>query len=475
MSIEFSKALAVESTSIPGLQVIDLAVHGDNRGWFKENWQRAKMTAAGLPDFGPVQNNISFNPAAGTTRGIHAEPWDKYISVASGRIFGAWVDLRRGPTFGNTHTVELDPSKAVFVPRGVGNAFQTLEDDTAYTYLVNDHWSADAQGQYTFLNPADPTAGFEWPIPLQSAQLSDKDRLHPWLADVEPMEGRKILVLGSNGQLGMALRAELGDAATVEYAGHEEFNLAEPSSWPALDWRNYQAIINAAAYTKVDDAEAPGGRRAAWAVNAAALARLADIANANGLTLVHVSSDYVFDGTAAVHDEDEGFSPLNVYGQTKAAGDMAVSTAARHYLIRTSWVVGSGKNFISTMITLAEKGVDPSVVSDQIGRLSFTTDIARGIVHLLDGGAAYGTYNLTNTGPPQSWSDVAKQVFEIVGHDPQRVTPATTEAYYAGKPHAPRPANSVLNLDKLQSTGFTPRSASEALSDYLQVMDTRNE
>ena len=111
------------------------------------------MTALGLSDFGPVQNNISFNDAVGTTRGIHAEPWDKWVSVATGRIFGAWVDLREGPSFGAVYTTELDPSKAIFVPRGVGNSYQTLEPDTAYTYLVNDHWSPDAA--YSFLNLAD--------------------------------------------------------------------------------------------------------------------------------------------------------------------------------------------------------------------------------------------------------------------------------------------------------------------------------
>ena len=81
--MEFEKELSVTKTNIPGLIVFDLPVHGDNRGWFKENWQRAKMTALGLPDFGPVQNNISFNEKRGVTRGIHAEPWDKYISIAT--------------------------------------------------------------------------------------------------------------------------------------------------------------------------------------------------------------------------------------------------------------------------------------------------------------------------------------------------------------------------------------------------------
>src|SRR3954452_24005018 len=135
MSIEFSKKLAAHETPIPGLIVFDLPVHGDNRGWFKENWQRDKMTAAGLPDFGPVQNNVSFNEAVGTTRGVHAEPWDKFVSVATGRIFGAWVDLREGPGFGAMFATELDASRAVFVPRGVGNAYQTLASNTAYIYL----------------------------------------------------------------------------------------------------------------------------------------------------------------------------------------------------------------------------------------------------------------------------------------------------------------------------------------------------
>jgi dTDP-4-dehydrorhamnose 3,5-epimerase len=183
--VRFGLELARHDTAISGLQLWDIPVHGDNRGWFKENWQRAKMTELGLPDLGLVQNNISFNRSAGTTRGIHAEPWDKYISVATGAVFGAWVDLREGSGFGTVVTAVIDPSVAVFVPRGVGNAFQTVEDDTAYTYLVNDHWTPDAL--YTFLNVADETVAIPWPIPLRNAELSEKDLRHPKLADVEPL------------------------------------------------------------------------------------------------------------------------------------------------------------------------------------------------------------------------------------------------------------------------------------------------
>ena len=178
--------LAVHTTPIPGLLVLDLPLHGDSRGWFKENWQRAKMTALGLPDFAPVQNNMSFNHEAGVTRGLHAEPWEKFISVANGRVFCAWVDLRAGESFGKTFTIEINPGTAVFVPRGVANGYQTLEDNVTYTYLVNAHWSPEAQ--YTMVNLFDPALGIEWPIGQAEAIVSDKDKAHPLLKDVTPLE-----------------------------------------------------------------------------------------------------------------------------------------------------------------------------------------------------------------------------------------------------------------------------------------------
>ncbi|WP_434613472.1 sugar nucleotide-binding protein [Arthrobacter sp. A5] len=467
MTIEFSKKLRATETAIPGVVVYDLPVHGDNRGWFKENWQREKMLALGLPDFTPVQNNISFNEKAGTTRGIHAEPWDKYVSVATGRIFGAWVDLREGPSFGAVFSTELDASQAIFIPRGVGNAFQTLEDNTAYSYLVNDHWSADAQGQYTFLNLADETANIAWPIPLGNAELSDKDKSHPRLPDVTPMPGKKTLVLGADGQLGKALRKAYAGDASVEFAGRADFDLTVDASYTGRNWKNYTSIINAAAYTAVDTAETQEGRAAAWALNVTAVTRLARVATDYGVTLVHVSSDYVFDGNQALHSETEPFTPLGVYGQTKAAGDAVVGVVPRHYLVRTSWVIGEGNNFVRTMANLAGRGVRPSVVNDQIGRLSFTEDIAAGIRHLLDSGATYGTYNLSNDGAPQSWADIAADVYEISGADRDAVTGVDTGKYFAGKEAAPRPLNSALDLGKIKASGFAPADAGLRLREYL--------
>jgi len=464
MPIDHGKLLAVTETTIPGLLLIDLPVPDDNRGWFKENWQREKLLAHGLPDLGPVQNNISFNDTVGTTRGIHAEPWDKYVSVATGRIFGAWVDLRQGPTFGAVFTAELDPSRAMLVPRGVGNSYQTLEPDTAYTYLVNDHWSPDAT--YTYLNLADETVAIEWPIPLDDVEISAKDLSHPPLGAVTPMPPKKVLVLGGNGQLGRALRIEFPNA---EFTDRVDFDLTDPAVWESRRWQDYATVINAAAYTRVDVAETAEGRRAAWMVNVSALTHLAQAALAHGLQVIHISSDYVFDGSYVVHDEIEPFSPLGVYGQTKAAGDAIVAGIPRHYILRTSWVVGEGGNFVSTMASLARRGVDPKVVEDQIGRLTFASEIARAVRHLLHVSAPYGTYNISNDGHPTNWASIAREVFAATGQDPARVQGVTSEAYYSGVPaSAPRPRNSTLDLRKIKETGFVPVHQDDALRDYLR-------
>lgn len=469
-----AKELAVHSTEIPGLLIIDLPVHGDNRGWFKENWQREKMVAAGLPDFGPVQNNISFNATVGTTRGIHAEPWDKFVSVATGKIFGAWVDLREGESFGKTVTVELGPDTAVYVPRGVGNSFQTLEDNTAYTYVVNDHWSADAQGDYSFLNLADETVAINWPIALEDAELSEKDKNHPRLAEVAPVKAAPILVVGANGQLGRELVKQLEASGTPYMATtRENLDVADPASWQdSFRWRSFSAIVNAAAYTAVDAAETAEGRTAAWAANASGVAALAAVAREANIPFVQVSTDYVFDGSLPLGQEygvDSALAPLGVYGQSKAAGEAAAAVAPRHYIVRTSWVMGDGKNFVEIMKSLAERGIDPAVVADQYGRPTFTEDLAGAILHLLASGADYGTYHVTNTGDVVTWADIAKAVFATTGHDADRVKPTSTAEYFANaEVFAPRPTNSALNLSRIIEAGFTPRNHQQALTEYLQ-------
>ncbi len=488
MPIEYEKELKVAETGIPGLKVVDLAVHGDSRGWFKENWQREKMVALGIPDRRWVQNNISFNEKRGATRGVHAEPWDKLISVATGSVFGAWVDLRSGSdTYGKVYTCVLDPSKAIYVPRGVGNSYQALEDGTAYTYLVDAHWSLELKPTYTFVNLADPDLAIEWPIPLGECELSEADRNHPLLRDVEPMAPRRTLVTGCNGQLGRAVRAlaeERGLLGSFDFCDIDTFDLADPEDYAQYDWSLYGAVVNCGAYTAVDKAETQEGRVAAWRANATGPVLLSKVCAEHGITLVHISSDYVFDGTKGLHDEDEPLSPLGVYGQSKAAGDLAVSTCPRYYVLRSSWVIGDGSNFVRTMMKLSDRCADPNddlnevtVVDDQVGRLTFTADMARAVLFLLgyrEGGlepsspAPYGTYNCTGSGEPASWAGIAREVFELRNGNGTSVRPVSTEEYYASAPGpvAPRPRLSSLNLSKLEAAGFAMPDWRGSLHSY---------
>ena len=153
--------------------------------------------------------------------------------------------------------MELGPDTAIFVPRGVGNSFQTLEENTAYTYLVNDHWSADAVSGYSFLNLADETVAIDWPIDLAKAELSEKDRNHPRLNEIKPLEADPILIIGAGGQLGTELVRQLTEQNVPFLAvDRDRLDLGKPEQWrDAFRWRSFRAVINAAAYTAVDQAE----------------------------------------------------------------------------------------------------------------------------------------------------------------------------------------------------------------------------
>lgn len=280
------------------------------------------------------------------------------------------------------------------------------------------------------------------------------------------MDEKRILIIGAHGQLGTALREKYPNAQAVTSG---DLDITNTEQLANCDWTNVDTIINAAAYTNVDGAETAEGRIMAWQVNATGAANLAKIATAFDLTLVHISSDYVFDGTQTTHFEDEVFSPLGVYGQTKAAGDLAVSMTPKHYILRTTWVIGEGKNFVRIMLSLGEKGISPGVVNDQVGRLTFADELADITDHLLNTKVPYGVYNATNQGEPSSWADITRLIFTEAGYENLTVKDVSTEEYFKEKPEAaPRPLNSVMDLNKLASTGFTGKDWHDTLTTYIQ-------
>lgn len=279
------------------------------------------------------------------------------------------------------------------------------------------------------------------------------------------MDDKAIVITGANGQVGRALQKVYPQALALD---REQLDITNQKAINEFNWDNVKVIINAAAWTDVDGAENPSNYNLVKAVNVDASRYLATAASQHDLTFVTLSSDYVFDGSQPIHNEDETFSPLNIYGKTKADGDLAAATTIKHYIIRTSWVIGDGRNFVNIMQDLAARGVKPSVVNDQIGRLTFTDTLARGIRHLLETGAPYGTYNLTNEGQPVSWADIAKIVFEKSGKSPSDVQPVSTAEYFADKPNtAKRPLQSTLDLTKIEKTGFIPEDWRDKLNRLL--------
>ena len=279
------------------------------------------------------------------------------------------------------------------------------------------------------------------------------------------MENPRILILGANGQVGIALRNQYPNA---KYADSDELDITDKSAVDAYDWSQIDVIINAAAYTNVDGAETPEGKQAAQKVNAEAVSNLVDVAREHDLVLVHISTAYVFDGQKKIYTETDEMSPLGEYAKSKAAGDLIVAKLEKHYIVRTDSVIGEGKNFVRTMLGLGQKGIDPSVVADQYIRPTFTSELARAIAFLLEKNAPYGIYNVTNSGDVVSWADFTRAIFKEARLD-RTVTDTTLAEYASSKPGiAPRPLNSVLDLGKIEALGFVSTDWKEDLSKYIK-------
>lgn len=277
------------------------------------------------------------------------------------------------------------------------------------------------------------------------------------------MDSSRFLVTGANGQLGSALRLQYPDA---HFTDASELDITSKEAVDSFNWSNVTHIINAAAYTDVDGAET--NQDLCISINAEGVANLVAAANTYDLTFVHISTDYVFNGMKDNHSEDEEPSPISVYGRSKAEGDKEALKASKHYILRSSWVIGEGHNFVRIMMGLAEKNISPTVVNDQIGRLTFTGELVRAIDHLLTNQPPYGIYNVTNSGNPASWANITREIFKLLGRDDLIVTDTTTAEYFVGKENiAPRPLKSTLNLDKIRATGFEPRDWKENLKEYI--------
>ncbi|KAB2377507.1 dTDP-4-dehydrorhamnose reductase [Actinomadura montaniterrae] len=258
------------------------------------------------------------------------------------------------------------------------------------------------------------------------------------------------LVTGAGGMLGTDLVARLDD---VVAPGRAELDLTDADAVrEALRRHRPDTVVNCAAWTAVDDAET--SEDAALAVNGTAVGALVAGCAEIGAKLVQVSTDYVFDGTATEpYPEDAPTAPVNAYGRTKLAGETAVLGYGRGYVVRTAWLYGAhGPSFVRTMARLAGERDTVEVVDDQAGQPTWTGDLADRIIALARADAPAGAYHGTNAGRT-TWYGLAREVFALLGHDPARVRPTTSDRFV--RP-APRPAFSVLGHGRWAAAGLAP-------------------
>ncbi|MCU1580490.1 MAG: rfbD [Rhodoglobus sp.] len=270
----------------------------------------------------------------------------------------------------------------------------------------------------------------------------------------------RYLVVGGSGMLGTDLTAALA-GRDVDSLSRSQLDITDRDAVRAAV-EGHDVILNAAAYTKVDDAESQ--EHEAHLVNAVGAGILAAAAAEFGARMVQVSTDYVFDGSATTpYPEDAPLHPVSAYGRTKAEGERLVRAANpdNSYIVRTAWLYGAhGPNFGKTMRRLAQERDVVSVVTDQVGQPTWTLDLAHQIVTLLDSDAPAGVYHATSSGQT-SWFDFARAIFAASSLDPERVRPTDSSTFV--RP-APRPAYSVLGHDGWATVGLAPmRSWSEAL------------
>ena len=304
----------------------------------------------------------------------------------------------------------------------------------------------------------------------------------------------KVFVTGVGGQLGHDVMNELhkrgyegiGSDLAPDYSGIRDGSAVTEMPYVSMDITNEASVrsvlekvqpdvvIHCAAWTAVDMAEDDDKVELVRAVNAAGTRNIAKVCKKLDAKMVYISTDYVFDGqgTEPWKPDCKDYKPLNVYGQTKLEGELAVfGTLEKYFIVRIAWVFGlNGKNFIKTMLNIGKKFDTLRVVNDQIGTPTYTLDLSRLLVDMIET-EKYGYYHATNEGGYISWYDFACEIFRQAGYE-TRVVPVTTEEY--GQNKAARPFNSRLDKSKLQEMGFVPLPDwKDALGRYLEEIETQ--
>ena len=459
----------ITKTNLKGLYIIETDVHGDHRGWFTESYTKNKFIEYGIDtDF--VQDNQSYSAQKGTLRGIHYQTnpmaQTKMIRCTRGAIIDTVVDLRKGSdTYKQWYSIELssENKKQLYIPKGFGHAFLTITEDVEVQYKVDEYYSKECDRSIKF---NDPEIGVNWGI--ENPILSQKDLNANLFKDSDLNFSIKVLVTGVNGQLGYDVVKRLNELGIETISvGRDAFDISnkEQTETYILNCKP-DVVVHCAAYTAVDKAE--DEKEKCYAVNVDGTRYIAESCRRIDAKMVYISTDYVFDGEGnELHNEDKPTTPINYYGYSKEQGEQVVKEIVeKHFIIRTSWVYGdNGNNFVKTMLRLGQIKDEISVVGDQIGAPTYSSDLAVLICDMLQT-TKYGIYHGVNEGYC-SWYEFALAIFKQVGIN-IRVNSIPTSEYPT---MAKRPLNSRLSKEMLDRNGFDRLpNWEDALSRYLTML-----
>ena len=284
----------------------------------------------------------------------------------------------------------------------------------------------------------------------------------------------KVLVIGANGQLGKDVSSNLKsrniETITSDVIGEVDFNLdftSEEKTIELVKQVKPDAIINCAAWTRVDDAEDEENKDKVYALNVIGVTNLVEAAKQNDCKLMHISTDYVFDGKGETpwKPDDKNYAPLSYYGETKLQSELEVSKLNKYFIVRIAWLFGGPISFVNTMLKVGKTHTEVRVVNDQIGTPTYSKDLARLLVDMIQTDK-YGYYHATNEGGYISWHDFCIEIYRQANYD-TKVIPVSTKEYGISK--ATRPFNSRLDKTKLSDNGFARLPDwKDALNRYLK-------
>ena len=464
------------ATELKDCFILEPKRFGDERGYF-ESVTKEQLEELGFKGIYQVSNSKS---GKGIVRGLHfqKDPYcqAKVVRCHRGAVIDVVVDIRKdSPSYGKHVAVELTPEngRMLYVPRGFAHGFVSLTDDTLFEYYVDNKYMPRMEGGILW---NDPELGIDWDgifkeYGITEPILSGKDQVRGTLSesDVEFFKrGKKYLITGYKGQLGYDIARELIERGETNILAidKDEMDITDRNQvMKVVKDFNPDVIFHCAAWTAVDKAEEM--EELVYQVNVEGTKNLTDASIEVGAKFVYISTDYVFDGTKdGLYTESDIPSPKSIYGKTKFLGEEEARRNPNHFIGRISWVFGiNGKNFVKTMLELSEKYDELKVVDDQIGSPTYTVDLAKLLVEMVQT-EKYGTYHINNDGYC-SWAEFAKYIMECNGKD-TKIKFVSTEEYYEGKDMskiAYRPRNSKLDKSKLVKNGF------EMLPDWKDATD----